>query len=489
MDASMLQPGWWEVANLVGLATLIAITIFRREISCNHVYAEQPPPTSAGTTATSNSSVTTTTSGESRGAIYSSTNSTNNSTTTTILSIPPTTVFIASLLRLLQWMLPHNSEVVCKVWKSLVSWWDAASEFQRLDALLDGVQSWPQLLSRCPPSDIIVTSTTSSDSNRDCTTSIFPAANEQLPIDTLVHIASFLHPKDVITLGSVNRQTSDCVGSTATTNSTSRNPPTAVSEILWKMLFFRDYGWILHEWSIGRQALQRSLETLRQQEPDPLILTTTTDDLIFDRDVYFRFSLCYLDYLLAGHYSSACCLVGLGGNMYDMTHFLDHHPGSPETVMVHAGSDASDTFASVRHTVRARERAQDQCIIVHAAASPHNDSSSSGGGDTWCGLRPTRHFAESGGALPPLVDPRSPHLERRRQQQGPASTVQAFGAERIRMASYYQRHAPSDALDAVHTYWDPFCKAWKAWYIRSTDGEAVFLDDTRHRQSSRLRFR
>jgi cytochrome-b5 reductase len=62
----------------------------------------------------------------------------------------------------------------------------------------------------------------------------------------------------------------------------------------------------------------------------------------------------WLDWALAGYNTEEACLVGIEGAVYDLTSFLPHHPGSRETIVVNAGTDATTFFEDVGHSHQAR---------------------------------------------------------------------------------------------------------------------------------------
>lgn len=122
-----------------------------------------------------------------------------------------------------------------------------------------------------------------------------------LPPDVHVHIASFLHPRDVVTLA--------CVSKAYNTITHDANNLTSVA--IWKTLWHRDYAWIVLKWKIGKLALERSNCT----------------EWSYSKDFYFLFGHSYLDYVLAGHNTFQSCLVGIHSNIYNITPFLFSHPG------------------------------------------------------------------------------------------------------------------------------------------------------------------
>jgi hypothetical protein len=240
---------------------------------------------------------------------------------------------------------------------------------------------------------------------------------KDIPPDLQVHILSFLPPKDVTSFACCNKYCNDLVD----------NPGSDTCLHLWKRLFDRDYGWLVNSWSVGRDARQRSHDSGR-----------------IDKRLYFEFGQSYINYLLVGHNTADSCLVGLHGNIYDITDFISVHPGSPETLLVHAGQDATVTFEAVGHSVTARKRTPALCVAVA----------------TGCGV------ARGEASV----------LERRRQPQRPATLLKIRNRlvnEEIHAQRKCSRMLLSDNLNEVVVYYDPFEREWKAWY---TD----YLFQTRH---------
>ena len=149
-----------------------------------------------------------------------------------------------------------------------------------------------QLLSSSLSSSI--SSSSSSSSSRHKNHGYDPLTND-MPIDVHVQIASFLHPRDVVTLSCVSNYYRVIM----------------TSEAIWQTLWHRDYAWIVYQWKIGKEALQRSNCT----------------QWSYSKDFYFLFGQSYLDYVLAGRNTFKSCLVGIHSNIYDITPFLFSHPG------------------------------------------------------------------------------------------------------------------------------------------------------------------
>jgi hypothetical protein len=58
----------------------------------------------------------------------------------------------------------------------------------------------------------------------------------------------------------------------------------------------------------------------------------------------------WLDWILAGHNTPQLCALAIHGCIYDVTKFVSSHPGSPETLLDHAGMDATDIFEDIGHS-------------------------------------------------------------------------------------------------------------------------------------------
>ena len=57
------------------------------------------------------------------------------------------------------------------------------------------------------------------------------------------------------------------------------------------------------------------------------------------------------------------CLQYLGGQkVYDVTKYLEEHPGGPEIIMEFAGKDADDMFEDIGHSKEARATLKDLLV-------------------------------------------------------------------------------------------------------------------------------
>ncbi|KAL7567560.1 hypothetical protein ACA910_016977 [Epithemia clementina (nom. ined.)] len=278
-----------------------------------------------------------------------------------------------------------------------------------------------------------------------------------LPPDAWIHTMSFLTPKDVIAFGCTCKASLKWVEEGETSN------------LLWKTLWRRDYAWIIQRWTVGRKAAARSLPGQMQPEPSR-----------FSKLVYCRFGLCYLDYVLAGCNTFDECLVGIGGHIYDMSLFLLSHPGSPETVMVHAGQDATDFFRRIGHSKGAQRLARSMCVVVDQtrlsgegvglAATPHTkfSASTSDHGRSWLDTT----------TCPVAVKP--PEESATTTSSGYSTLVEAqteFETQRqVHQAMVLRRFSKSSFVTQPKVFYDPLTERWQAWCMDS-GMNTVFIDN------------
>ncbi|CAB9505392.1 b5 type B [Seminavis robusta] len=270
-------------------------------------------------------------------------------------------------------------------------------------------------------------------------TNTTPLHPENFPSDVQVNIFSFLHPQDVARFACVSRASKELIDGQGPT-----------TKALWKTLWQRDYGWLIQSWDVGRITFQRSNVT----------------DPPFGKDFYFRFGLCHLDYLLAGFNSPERCLIGLHGCIFDITDFFTSHPGSPDTLLVHAGRDASKMFDDMDHSRSARRLAREFCISVDVSATGS------------FGSKPTIAFPADG-PIPVLVEASPVISKKQRRMQRKEClqhiyTVFATEATQERKKHALQMKANPNVLD-WNVFYDPFQGAWKAWYTNKRDFETVFV--------------
>jgi cytochrome b involved in lipid metabolism len=264
------------------------------------------------------------------------------------------------------------------------------------------------------------------------------------PPDIHVHIVSFLHPKDVVTLSCVSKSYNEVVNKRET------------SKAIWKNLWRRDYAWLVEQWKVGKDALQRA-GVGQTWEPD--------------KTFYFMFGQTYLSWIIAGENTADRCLVGLHSNIYDITPFLYTHPGSPDTLMAHSGKDCTRFFEDMGHSNGARRLARSLCVVADLSATSDNE---------W-GVLPTKHTHLSNES-PKIADETdlNLHLLLGRKQRKRLGTLQVIRdlleQERAQVERRVLRRYKSDSNvlgGQVNTYYDPFRREWRIWYTNS-DLQNVF---------------
>ena len=533
-DSSFHQMAYMYGIQMIVLITLIAITIFRKEMSCNHCYAAQPPLSQRSTTTAKKRTVRSTSSSSSS----STSDEMDDLKTESLLEEAGCygsgtyTLFLNTIRFLRRFLLfhptsNHNNHAINNnnkyyyyshpflilhyhMWDSIALWWTVAAEERHLEDILDGADNWcvlgPHPLSSSSSSSSTSASSSVSTTNAlqanicssssdSCnstqlssdTSCIFPTctASQHLPIDVLVQIFSYLCPQDVISFACTNRNIHhtlllpqherDRDGCVHHDNVDIRDANHEFSHALWKTLWYRDYGWLVTHWDVGRMALERSLtqSSKEGQESTALLL----DTIIFTPTFYFRFGMSYVNYIIAGHCNHNQCFIGLGGHIYDITKFVDRHPGSSETLLVHSGRDVSSIFETMRHTVSARIMAEQFCLVVDGSLLP--------GG---VGARPTRHFFRQVGMsmsddhkLNPVSTPTVSH--RCHSNRPLPSTMEYMYDTFLEEQEIYERQAkilldsfsPDVAVGDIHVYYDPMIGEWKGWYM-NTNFESVFIE-------------
>lgn len=387
-------------AQIVLLAVLSVITVYRREISCNRVYADKDSRAEKSTNDCWNYQEAETLF-EGVGLFCS------GASLQTVIS---------SLLH----VFPGLSEL--QIYSYSESAWQ---EKDITEELLDqagffcsGAPITTALFRSGPPKLKRLASSSLSSASAE------PDNLTSLPPDALVQILQFLHPKDVTTVACTCTTANDFVD-------------TSVS--LWKTLWQRDYGWLLESWDIGRQARERS-----GVNPS------------FSKDFYFKFSLSFINYVLAGQNTADSCFVGLYGHIFDFEPFLTSHPGSPETVLVQSGTDATEFFEIMRHSKGARRIAQTLCVVV--------DRSRRG---EW-GLRPTSNAQLDDPDVGRTTLTASEIESTSTKILCLRSTKETFDKQYTNARSRAaQRWGDASLLSDVHVFYDPLRNEWIAWYMNS----------------------
>jgi len=318
-----------------------------------------------------------------------------------------------------------------------------------------------------------------------------------VPLDVMQVIFSYLDVDEVLIFGAVDKFANRAV----------HNPQVACN--LWKDLCLRDFDG-LFRWPVAqlryRESVTRSRHSLqaavrgklresyssrevarRQQKVNKDMIDVVThvidwhskfssrcheeDEFKNNKkpqiyDLYFAIWECWLRWSIALRNTTQDCLVGLHGAVYDITAFLPHHPGSIETLLIHAGTDATGMFETVRHSRRARTLADGFCVMVplpecsslnrkHVLPSRYNS------------LERNHESANDGCDHEGVYRPVHQIFSRLRKHfQRVNRVIEASTREQL----YHQSEIVVG--DVVHTFYDPFAECWCAWYTSLTlEGE------------------
>ena len=265
-----------------------------------------------------------------------------------------------------------------------------------------------------------------------------------LPSDIQIQILSFLHPRDITEFSCASRSCRKLIESGET------------STALWRNIWKRDYAWIVESWEVGKEALLRS---------------SLPDNFQFTKAFYFEFCATFLNYILAGNNTTTSCLVGIHGDVYNLTAFLNTHPGSPDTLLVNSGRDATKYFEHMGHSLGARRLATKMCVMVDSACNVH-----------LCGVHPTDStpLTSNSGLENPLMIAGNtmPFMIQTRRRPFCLRFIRnRLDNEEQKLIKKVDRLYSSNAevLNGVNLYYDPFHQKWKGWYT-STSFTTVFLE-------------
>lgn len=362
-----------------------------------------------------------------------------------------------------------------------------------------------------------------------------------LPSDAQIVIFSYLPPQDVLAFTCTNRAGRNLLddgdvhgGEVASTEEESggiyvKNGDTAL--LIWKALFQRDYSWVLTDWAIGKEAFLRSMtdygphqndqqQQQRRQHHSPkagkvfhhmvsILDSEHAKQLPVDnmmeasalihptssmKEFYFTFTETWLNYTIAGCNSTEKCLIGLHGHVFDISNFVEEHPGSSETLLLQAGGDATVFFESMGHSMGARKLALRMCAVVNGQCARYNFAGGEGSNgsfqlragplgplfSTWGLIKPSCKSLDIKRNIPGFLIPSkrsSPRfqggLHRIRERIQQEEKLQLTHAESWQRESL----GPSGLFGGVRVYYDPF-RGWKWWYT-DRDFNAVFITPQR----------
>ena len=214
-------------------------------------------------------------------------------------------------------------------------------------------------------------------------------SHHHLPQDLVLQICSFLHPRSVTTIACINRASKilvDGISDTSCDVNTNKRSGTTISGALWSSLWLRDYGSVLLDWDVSRNAFRKSLASASQPnsslDSNPnasdvegsaritvtvaKLIQESIESMVKPKEFYFQFQYSFVDYVLAGHNTPNKCLMGIHGHIIDFTDFAPSHPGLSEPIVVEGGRDVTEYFedVTIRHSKSARAIARKLCLVV-----------------------------------------------------------------------------------------------------------------------------
>lgn len=354
-----------------------------------------------------------------------------------------------------------------------------------------------------------------------------------LPNENQIGIFSYLHPKDVLNYSCTSwrgRRMLDDSSAVQNVTPPEQNNHDSFYEkchpsserytatLIWKALFQRDFAWILKDWEVGREALHRSMDSLmeeansssderfigttescsRKNSAMDHILSTIQYDSRSRRDVpqnfhcgvtslkefYFIFNETWLNYTIAGCNSVHKCLIGLHGHVFDISTFVEQHPGSTETLLLQAGRDATVFFETMGHSLGARRLALGHCAVVNASCLRWTSSSGEGRSHSndrasyWGLVQPCSPELQRTKLTPGFIIPRKRSkprtyggLNRFRQQLNSEYDAELIKADRWGHTTL----GLGNLFGGVQVYYDPICCRWRWWYT-GLNFDAVYAE-------------
>lgn len=158
-----------------------------------------------------------------------------------------------------------------------------------------------------------------------------------LPPDCHLYVLMFLNYRDLVSCECVNRGWCE------------------LGAVCWMGLWSRDFSKVLHLPVLNR-AYRRSL----LHDPSSRAAVDARAQGFKPgkegwKGAYFMWRECWLDWIVAGRCGEDECLVIIGGEAFDITRFLNQHPGGFESLVMHSGKDATKLFVDVGHSNDAKK--------------------------------------------------------------------------------------------------------------------------------------
>jgi len=96
------------------------------------------------------------------------------------------------------------------------------------------------------------------------------------------------------------------------------------------------------------------------------------------------------------HRSEKDCWLIIHGKVYDVTKFLDEHPGGYDIVVAASGKDGTEDFEEIGHSSTAKEMLADYYIGEYEGGDAHVEAPMKSSGET-------KHSSGNGGLIKALL--------------------------------------------------------------------------------------
>ena len=198
---------------------------------------------------------------------------------------------------------------------------------------------------------------------------------DMLPTDIQLNIFTYLTARDICDFGCSSKACFLLTDDTHEKYGGSNNGVglSSPARHIWNNVLCRDFR-SLFRIEVAKSAFLRSMKSIHPNGLDVRMKTFDIAELLHSRNmlqpnrsrkrIYFEFTESWMNWTIAGENSEERCLVGLHGSILDMAPFLNEHPGTPETLRVQAGRCCTKYFEDIGHSYTARIRALD-CVLLN----------------------------------------------------------------------------------------------------------------------------
>jgi len=133
------------------------------------------------------------------------------------------------------------------------------------------------------------------------------------------------------------------------------------NDFIWKQLWKQKFGSM---WMNPRiQSIRMLKGGSMNCEIDEIDNFENSRNWLGWRRFLIEFDHCWLPWLISGCNTFSLCLIGIDNGIFDLTSFLDIHPGSLETLLNYAGADVTTLFNDIGHSSYATNLKEDFLVF------------------------------------------------------------------------------------------------------------------------------